>query len=174
VKKRKGWDTIIEALAILKSKGIQKNLVFVTSSSPEEYQEAFDLVREHGLESQVYFLFKIANEEKHWLYQRTEATMTPSRYEGFGIPVFESWAYGKPVLGTDIPVYRDFLHDGETGLVCAMGDAQGLARNIERLEDAALRGRIVEGGHKMLERYSDTLIVDRFEALVNEIRSRPA
>lgn len=166
VKRRKGWDTIIEALALLKAKGVRKNLIFVTSSSPEEYKEAIDLVHACGLDAQVFFMFKISNEEKHWLYQRTEATLTPSRYEGFGIPVFESWIYGKPVLGTDIPVYQDFLLDGVSGLVSTMGDAEGLARNLERLSDAALRERIVKGGREMLLKYSDKEIVRQFEELI--------
>jgi glycosyltransferase involved in cell wall biosynthesis len=163
VKKRKGWDTIIEALAILKAQGLRKNLVFVTSSNPSEYQEAIDLVKAHGLEDQVYFLFKISNQEKEWLYMRTEATLTPSRYEGFGLPVFESWVHDKPVLGTDIPVYQDFLIDGETGLVSKKGDPVTLAENIKRLQDQALRTIVIEGGRRKAHEYNDERIVALFE-----------
>lgn len=168
VKRRKGWDTIVEAMALLNAQGVKKQLVFVTSSSPEEYKEAIDLVHARGLDAQVFFLFKIPNEEKHWLFRHTEATLTPSRYEGFGVPVFESWSYGKPVLGTDIPVYRDFLHDGETGLVSHVGDANGLAENMKRLSDAALCEKIVAGGRRMLAEYSDEKIVSKFQETINE------
>lgn len=174
VKKRKGWDTVIEALAILKREGITKELVFVTSSSASEYQEAIDKVHGLGLDDQVWFLFKISNEEKTWLYRRAEATLAPSRYEGFGLTVFESWAEGVPVLGTDIPVYSDFLHDGVTGLVSKKGDPASLARNIQRLSEPGMREKLVEGGRTKVREYTDEKIVDGFLRVIKRLQEPDA
>lgn len=166
VKKRKGWDTIIEALAVLRSRGINRNLVFVTSSGPEEFTNAKNLVKELGVEDLVIFLFKISNEEKQWLYSHAKATLAPSRYEGFGLTVFESFVARVPVLGTDIPVYDEFLVDGETGLVSCKGDPETLAQNILRLDDTDLVAKIVAGGTRMAGIYSAENVVERFDLAV--------
>ncbi|MEK7116487.1 MAG: glycosyltransferase family 4 protein [Patescibacteria group bacterium] len=171
VKKRKGWDTIIESLALLKQEGIRKNLVFVTSSSPEEFKEAEDLVTQRGLADQVWVLFRISNEEKAWFYKRAEATLAPSRYEAFGLTLFESFAAGTPVLGTDIPVYSDFLFDGETGMVSKKGDPSTLAENIKRLADPELRKKLVDGGYRIVQKFTDGRMVDSFDRLIQDILS---
>lgn len=168
VKRRKGWDTIVDALALLKREGIRKHLVFVTSSSPEEYREAIDRVAELRLSDQVTFLFRISNEEKAWLYARAEATLAPSRYEGFGLTVFESFAAGVPVLGTDIPVYDEFLTDGVTGLVSKKGDPRTFADNLKRLSNPELKKTIIAGGLQEVRKYTDVMIVDRFEKLFQD------
>ena len=169
VKRRKGWDTIVEALAILKRDGIRKDLIFVTSSSPAEYHEATELVHRLELDDRVHFLFNISNEERAWLLHRAMATLAPSRYEGFGLTVFESWVEGVPVLGTDIPVYSDFLLDGDTGLVSKKGDPESLASNLKRLEEPGMHERLVAGGRRMALRYSDQAIVDNFVRLFSSL-----
>jgi len=169
VKRRKGWDTALEAIAHLKNRGIVKELVFVTSSSPSELAHAEAMCKERGIEDQVYFFLSVSNEEKAWLYAHAEATLAPSRYEGFGLPVIESWLAGTPVLGTDIPVYQDFLVDGVTGLVSPKDDTIALAENILRLEDRDLRECIIAGGRNKMRDYSDTKLVERNIALIRDV-----
>jgi glycosyltransferase involved in cell wall biosynthesis len=169
IKRRKGWDTAVEALAALKRQGVNESLVFVTPSSPEECQEAYRRVEELGIADRVVFLRKISNEEKAWLFRRAKATLVPSRYEGFGLPIFESWAYGVPVLGTDIPVFTDFLRHRETGLVSKKGDPSTLAENIKLLADTNVRERVISGGRTMLSKYGDQQIIERFKKLMASI-----
>ncbi|MFA5185789.1 MAG: glycosyltransferase family 4 protein [Patescibacteria group bacterium] len=168
VKRRKGWDTIIQALDVLKREGVKRNLVFVTSSSPAEFKEAEDMVKSFGLEDQVYFMFRISNPEREWLYNRATATLAPSRYEGFGLTVFESWVAKVPVLGTDIPVYSDFMFDGDTALVSKKGDPESMAVNIKRLDEPGMRERLVQGGLRMVKEFSAERVVDGFWKLLEE------
>ena len=51
-----------------------------------------------GLQSRVVITGEISEAEKIWLYQQGEALVFPSISEGFGIPVVESFYYGKPVF----------------------------------------------------------------------------
>ncbi|MFH1621470.1 MAG: glycosyltransferase family 4 protein [Patescibacteria group bacterium] len=172
VKRRKGWDTIIQALNILKHEGVKRNLVFVTSSSPGESKKAEDMVRSFGLEDQVYFMFLITNQEREWLFNRATATLAPSRYEGFGLTVFESWVAGVPVLGTDIPVYNDFMLDGDTALVSKKGDPESLASNIKRLDEPGMRDRLIQGGLRMVKKYSAERVVDEFWKLLEDLSKK--
>lgn len=42
------------------------------------------------------------------LFEVIDVFLSTSRSEGFGLPVFEALAYGKPVVAPAIPVYREF------------------------------------------------------------------
>jgi glycosyltransferase involved in cell wall biosynthesis len=83
--------------------------------------------------------------------------------------VFESFAAGVPVLGTDIPVYDEFLIDGVTGLVSKKGDPRTFADNLKRLSDPELKKAVIAGGLLEVRKYTDVMIVDRFEKLFQEL-----
>jgi glycosyltransferase involved in cell wall biosynthesis len=53
---------------------------------------------------QAGFLSRAALEA---LYDSVDAVVYPSLYEGFGLPVVEAQASGKPLLLSDIPVLRE-------------------------------------------------------------------
>ncbi|MCC6983574.1 MAG: glycosyltransferase [Bauldia sp.] len=56
---------------------------------------------------------------------------------------FEAMAMGKPLILSDLPVSREIVRDGETGLLCRPADPQDLAATIARLaRDPALRQRL--------------------------------
>jgi glycosyltransferase involved in cell wall biosynthesis len=162
VKRRKGWDTIIEALGVLKQQGIRKDLVFVTSSSPDVYKEAHDLVKRQGVEDRVHFVYHVSNEEKAWLYRRSIGLLAPSRYEGFGLTPFEAFDFGVPVFGTDIPVYSDFLKDGYNSLISKKGDPITLAENIKRLDQPGLAETLIKGGKETVAKYTDKQIYEAY------------
>jgi glycosyltransferase involved in cell wall biosynthesis len=84
----------------------------------------------------VHFLEEVSGEELLWYYRNCKATLCPSQYEGWGLPVGESLVHGKLCLAsraTSIPeVAGDLLeyHDP--------GDHAAIAGLVERaLTDAA-------------------------------------
>lgn len=168
VKKRKGWDTAIEAVGLLARQGVHKNLVFVCPRA--DVSEALSYAEKLGIAGQVYFLSAVSNEEKNWLYVQAEAVLVPSRYEGFGLPVFEAFIWGKPVLGTDIPVFLEFLEHGRNALISKTGDPVSLAENIKALNaDPTLAAKIVEAGYKTAEQFSDEVMVKKFLDLIQAL-----
>jgi len=64
----------------------------------------------------------------------------PSRFEGFGLAAVEANAAALPVVGTDIPGLREAVQSGETALLHAVDDIQGMGQSVVRLaKDACLR-----------------------------------
>jgi glycosyltransferase involved in cell wall biosynthesis len=55
------------------------------------------------------------------------AVCMPSHYEGFGLPVLEALAAGRPVLASDIPAHREVAHGHATLLPATDEDAWGAA-----------------------------------------------
>lgn len=80
------------------------------------------------------------------LYRRAHCLLYPSRFEGFGMPVLEAMTLGCPVVAsacTSIPEIA-----GDAALLVEDGHAAGLATAMRSLQDPALRGRLIQAGHR--------------------------
>lgn len=70
-----------------------------------------------GIASQVQFLENVSAEDLRHLYANCTALVAPSIMEGFGIPPLEAMAHARPVIVSDIPVFRELY--GEHALYIA-------------------------------------------------------
>ena len=74
----------------------------------------------------VYYQENVSNEELQWCYRNAAFVTLPSLHEGFGLPVIEAFQLGKPVLLSDIPIFREVGADSrfvETTNLSAWRDA---------------------------------------------------
>jgi glycosyltransferase involved in cell wall biosynthesis len=148
--RNKGARYLLEALHLLKG-SLDFHLTLV-----DRPREALDLtprlVEEFGLEDQVTFSGRVSREELVQLYRRSELMVSPSLYEGFGLPAAEAMACGVPLVATTAGAFPEVIDDGVTGLLVPPGDATALADAIARLmSDAALRRRMGEAGRARIE-----------------------
>lgn len=67
----------------------------------------------------------------HSVVAGAEAVCMPSHYEGFGLPVLEALAAGRPVLASDIPAHREVARGHATLL--PPGDVDAWAASLTRL-----------------------------------------
>ena len=76
-------------------------------------------------------------------------------------------ARGKAIVVTDTPGVRDYIRDGETGLIVAPGDATAMGHAVTRLlEDPAERARI---GSQARERALSELTLTRYATRLLEV-----
>jgi len=136
---KKGYDTTVEAFARALNRCPNLHLTLVGGGEREERARIEALVRALGIGDRVAMLAGVPFHELYRFLADFDVFVHPSRYSESGnseggapVVLLDAQATGLPVLSTthcDIP---DEVLDGETGLLSAEGDAEQLARHIER------------------------------------------
>lgn len=84
--------------------------------------------------SNVEFVGQVRREQRDNLISQSLFTVLPSHaYETLGKTILESYAEGRPVIGSDSGSRRELIHEGETGLLYRTGDIEQLAQVIRFL-----------------------------------------
>ena len=111
--KRKNPEVIIRALNILKDTFPNAKLDVVGIGNQHKYLE--NLVNELNLHNNVTFHGKVDDDKLLKLYNSTSTYVTASLWEGFGLPLLEAMACGKPVIASDIAAHREILDYARIG-----------------------------------------------------------
>jgi N-acetyl-alpha-D-glucosaminyl L-malate synthase BshA len=121
-----------------------------------------------GVQDSVHFLGKI--ESVAPLLAGADLFLLPSDRESFGLSALEALASGVPVVGTAAGGLPEVVRDGETGVLCEVGDVPGMADAAVRiLRDRRQWSAMSElAAADARERFSLDDIVGRYEAFYTE------
>ena len=145
--RNKGARYLIEALALLKHR-TDLHLTVVDRSIATLVPS---LSSKLGVEHMVTLTGRLSREDLVSRYNRAQLFVSPSLYEGFGLPAAEAMSCGTPVLATTAGAYPEIIEDGRSGVLVPAGDAPALAAGIERtLDDTALQARLGGEGRKRI------------------------
>ena len=126
---KKGQHILIEALSILKKRGITNILCTFIGEGDSSGLES--LVSKYGL-SNVLFLG--ARDQSYIQEHLNEYDLVqPSMFEGFGITVTEGMAVKIPVLVSNIEGPMEIINKGEYGYFFEVGNAEDCAIQIEKI-----------------------------------------
>jgi glycosyltransferase involved in cell wall biosynthesis len=132
---QKGVDVAVRALARVREVEPQAVLV-VLGEGPERPRLVGDGV----------FLPGRVGDVASW-YRRAEVLVHPARWEGFGLALLEAMLAAKPVVATRVSAAPEIVVAGETGLLVAPDDADGLAEAVlELLAEPAQAAAMGEAG----------------------------
>lgn len=129
------------------------------------------LVQELGLQGRVSFLESLSTEDLVGQYNKAQLFVSPSLYEGFGLPAAEAQACGTPVVATTAGALAEIVEDGVTGELVTPGDEHALAAAIRGLLLNPERGRIMgeAGARRIRERFNWQRTADETLALYEEV-----
>ena len=121
----------------------------------------------------VVLLGTVPDGELGGWYRAADALAFPSVKEGWGLVVLEAMAAGLPVVASDLPVFREYLVDGENALLPGGDTGAG------RRDDGDVRGHgpapaFVAGGLNTAGRYRWSASAQRHAAIYDEVRATRA
>lgn len=106
-------------------------------------------------------------------YNRADIFLFPSRLEGFGLPVVEAMACGKPVVTTRAGSLPELVDDGQGGFLCELDAVEDFVGRIRTLaEDTRLRQAMGAYNRAKVERcFTLQRSAEQYAAAYNEIGS---
>lgn len=177
IEPRKGSLELVEALAKVRASiDPPPVLAVVGGQSFQDYAEYrerfFERAAALGVDvgRDVVLLGTVPDDELPGWYHAADAFVFPSVKEGWGLVALEALAAGIPVITSDIPVFHEYLTDGEGVLMVPAGDASALAEAMRRVvSDADLRSRLAAAGPAVAGRYTWEACARRHAEIYREV-----
>ncbi len=155
----KNLERVIEAL-----KGIACHLMIVGKLSEEQQQLLKD--------SDIEFTngFKLPQHDLLEWYRRSDIVMFATLFEGFGLPILEAQATGRPVITSNISPMKDVAGDGACLVDPFSVDS---IRNavIKICADDACREKIIFSGKENIKKYKVSAIADKYLHLYQKMHA---
>lgn len=112
----------------------------------------------------------LSNDELARLYQTCDLVLFASTYEGFGLPIVEAQAAGKPVITSRLCSMPEVA--GEGACLVDPYDPESIRQGVLRiLRDEAYRKTLVEKGFENVKRFAPERIAAQYAALYRSIAS---
>lgn len=107
------------------------------------------------------------------LYAVSDLVVFASTYEGFGLPILEAQATGRPVLTSDLSPMKDVA--GEGALLVDPFSVEAIRAGLVRLlHDAALREHLIAAGFRNARQYSAATVALQYANLYRELVGQEA
>ena len=164
---KKGADVLIEAMGLLRRRGIDCRLLISGSGSRDYVAKLHRLVEEHGMAGRTRFLGWVDGREKLSLYKTADLLALPTSQENFGRVLIESMLCRTPVVtAREVGLWRE-IHDSGGGLV-AKRTPEAFAEAIAELHgDGPRRRRMGDAGREYVLRWlDDRELIGRYESLL--------
>jgi glycosyltransferase involved in cell wall biosynthesis len=173
---RKGLDILLRAFAKLRAAGQPVRLRAVGSFETAEYETQIKaLARELGIEDAIDwcgFCHDVSSE-----LARMDLFVLPSLFgEGLPFVILEAMAAGIPVISTNVEGIPEAVRDGREGLIVEPGDADDLARAMQRFVSGEVDWQAVR--HSAWQRqgrhYTDETMSRGVAAVYDTVLGSPA
>lgn len=147
LKKHKGIRTLLCAHSRLANEGMHMPLTIIGNINfRTRDNELIKLLsnRTKSDEASIQLVSNATNRDAYSLISQAEVLVSPSLYEGFGLPPLEALYLGTRVIISDIPVYKEVYdelrHNGLPITFFHAGDADNLYEKIKKLKDVNSSG----------------------------------
>ena len=148
---RKGVDVLLKAFSQI---GNTPKLVIAGTGDDELTLK--DTSAALGLTDRVHFVGRVEGADKIFLLQNAIATIMPSRvWEAFPLVVLETFAAGRPLIGTRVPGIADLIEESKTGRLFTDENPDELAQILrDALADREKLHQMGTAARDVANRYS--------------------
>mgnify|MGYP000529240367 CR=1 FL=1 len=160
---RKNYLRLIDAVALLRDRGRSCSLLIVGNDSGLR-NAIEERIKSANLSNCVKILSGLSDLDVRCIYKLCSLFVFPSTYEGFGIPILEAMAASRPMVLSDLPVFREITQN--RGVYFPHYDVESMAFSIETVLSSSFeRERLVEYGNSRVEEFSFSKLASQIESL---------
>jgi glycosyltransferase involved in cell wall biosynthesis len=156
IQPRKNLIRLIESFSIflIESQSADQNFKLVIAGKEGwDFKDILDLPRQLGIEKMVKFVGRVDDDELAALYKNALALTYPSLFEGFGLPILESYFFGKPVLTSNISSMPEIA--GKGAILVNPTAVNDIMRAMQILyTDKEKRSDLVRHGKEQIKKFS--------------------
>lgn len=137
----KGPVALLDALALLKKRGVSFEATFAGKTHPPLTEQSFKQeIEARGLNDCTLYLGAVYGADKAAILLRADVLALPTTYpnEAFPLVILEAMAYGLAVVATSEGAIADMVRQGESGFLVAPEDSEDLANALQRLLNDSL------------------------------------
>lgn len=148
----KNHIAMVEALAILKQRGVTLNIVCSGGLKPH-YFKIKEVIDAKGVADQIHFAGYVTDAELMGLYQLSEFVLFPTLFEGGGFPVLEAFTLEKALCSSNIAPLLEIGADA--AIFFDPKDPSSMADAIVQLHgNTKLQQELIDKGKAKVERLS--------------------
>jgi len=163
---KKGVDVLIDAAAILKSRGVPCNMIIAGTGDDGYVAEMKARAAGARLADDVVFVGHLDGDAKLSLYQACQLFALPTSQENFGFVFPEALASGTPVITTKgVDIWPELLSSGAASIVDRTPGA--FADEIQRLlgDETARLGMAEKARPYVFRAFDENALLDQYEAM---------
>ena len=150
-------QNIIDAVKIIKSKGYNIQLNWITPTEPEKNKDIKAIVNPKQ---------KIIGDT----LRKTDIYVCASMYESFCLPVLEAMTCGAAIITTNNGGNMDFVKENENALLIEKDNIEDIVEKIEiLLNNKNLRERLIKKALEEACKYSWSITIDKIEKYYKEV-----
>lgn len=174
---RKNYLRLIEAVAHLRASNVDASNVevglVIVGNDGGEGERIGEFVGRLGLAEQVRLLQGVSHSDLADLYALASLVVFPSTYEGFGIPILEAMAARRPLVLSDIPVFRE-LTEGR-GAYFAPEEPGSIADTIRSVLTQPQRQKaLIDYGERRMHDFTFPALARQLEQVYRTLAAKAA
>ena len=158
---------------VLEKSGLKTKPLVITCSFDGTIEENLIwYVKLKKLHKKIIFTNYVTDDELDCLYRNADWCVFPSLYEGFGLPVLESWLYKKPLMASNNSSVGEIC--GNAAILVDPFSVDSIAAGFAKLfciSDKE-RQRYIDLGQKQLEKFSGEktakVMLEKFHSVVGK------
>jgi glycosyltransferase involved in cell wall biosynthesis len=157
VKPNKNLPRLISAL-----NGIKCHLIIIG----KENKETLELLSKHNIT--YSFKTNLCNEEVMEEYKKCDILSFISTYEGFGLPIVEAQAMGRPIITSNISSMPEVAADG--ALLIDPYNVEDIKNGILKIiTNIDYRNSLIENGLKNIKRFEPQQIANQYNSIYKDV-----
>lgn len=169
---RKNPELILESIAAINKMGHDLGLKLVGDINDylkNHLNKKFEALG--GNINNIEFISGISDENLKLLYKNALVSISPSKAEGFSIPVIEAIASKCPSIASSIPAHQELL---EPDSLFSINSPKELTNKIlNLLDNPDLRKRMINAQSQLIEKFKEPIVAERFwNFLINNQKNK--